>query len=116
MVAGLALVAAVPGENKKPIETLGTIERLKPAFDKLIPQGGCPGKAAGGYVWTEGPVWVNKDGGYLLFSDIPNNRVVKWQEGKGTSVFLKPSGYNGNAHRPEGARLQRPAARPRGPA
>ena len=27
-------------------------------------------------------MWVNKDGGYLLFSDIPNNRVVKWQNGK----------------------------------
>ena len=96
LVAGLAVVASLPGENKKPIETLGTIERLKPAFDKLIPQGAVLEKLSGGYDWTEGPVWVKK-GGYLLFSDIPNNRVVKWQEGKGASDFLKPSGYNGTA-------------------
>jgi gluconolactonase len=47
-----------------------------------------------GFAWTEGPVWVKK-GGFLLFSDIPNNRVLKWQPGKGVSVFLKPSGYLG---------------------
>src|SRR5437016_4246120 len=49
----------------------------------------------GGFAWTEGPVWV-PDAGYLLFSDIPNNRIVKWQEGKGTSDFLKPAGYTGD--------------------
>ena len=29
--------------------------------------------------WSEGPVWFG-DGGYLLWSDIPNNRMLKWQE------------------------------------
>lgn len=91
-----ALVATTTAEDKKQISTLGTIERLKPAFDKLIPQGAVLEKLSGGYLWTEGPVWMNRDGGYLLFSDIPNNRVVKWQEGKGASDYLKPSGYNGN--------------------
>ncbi len=94
-------VTATPGEDKKASGTLGTIERLQPAFDKLIPQGAVLERlsnSASGvpYVWTEGPVWVNKDHGYLLFSDIPNNRVVKWQEGKGASDFLKPSGYTGD--------------------
>ena len=32
---------------------------------------------ATGFEWSEGPVWV-KDGGYLLFSDIPRNSVMKW--------------------------------------
>jgi gluconolactonase len=31
----------------------------------------------------------------LLFSDVPNNRIIKWKEGEGTSVFLQPSGYSG---------------------
>jgi gluconolactonase len=44
--------------------------------------------------WSEGPVWI-KDGGYLLFSDIPRNSVMKWSEKDGLSLFLKPSGYTG---------------------
>jgi gluconolactonase len=47
-----------------------------------------------GFIWSEGPVFVN-DGDYLLFSDVPANRVYKWKEGEGTSVFLTPSGYTG---------------------
>ena len=38
-------------------------------------------------------------GGYLLFSDIPNNAVMKWKDGEGISVFLKPSGYTGTTPR-----------------
>ncbi len=100
LVLVLAVVPATSSEEKKEVATLGTIERLKPAFDKLIPQGAVLERLSHSsngvpYVWTEGPVWV-KDGGYLLFSDIPNNRVVKWQQGKGASDYLKPSGYTGD--------------------
>ena len=49
---------------------------------------------ASGYKWSEGPVYV-KEGDYLLFSDVPANRVYKWNEGKGATVFLEPSGYTG---------------------
>jgi gluconolactonase len=49
---------------------------------------------ASGYKWTEGPVYV-KDGGYLLFSDIPNNTINKWKEGSGASLYLTPSGHTG---------------------
>jgi gluconolactonase len=47
--------------------------------------------------WAEGPVWFG-DGRYLLFSDIPNNRIMRWDEATGeTSVFRHPSCYsNGN--------------------
>jgi gluconolactonase len=41
-------------------------------------------------------VW-NRRKGVLLFSDIPNNVVIQWQEGNGISQFLKPSGYSGSA-------------------
>jgi len=53
-------------------------------------------KLAEGFEWSEGPVWV-RDGGYLLFSDIPNNAVMKWKEGTGIELFLKPAGYTGSA-------------------
>jgi gluconolactonase len=55
---------------------------------------------AAGFEWSEGPVWVPASGetsGYLLFSDIPRNSVMKWVEGEGVSLFLKPSGYTGVA-------------------
>ena len=85
-------------EPKKGYPTMGKIERLEPGFDKLIPKDAVIEKLATGFIWTEGPAWV-KDGGYLLFSDIPHNVVHKWQEGKGVSQYLKPSGYTGKKPR-----------------
>lgn len=95
-LATAALVWTVPssGEDKKAEPPKRGFERLDPRFDKLIPKDAKLETLSEGYAWTEGPVWVKKDGGYLLFSDIPNNRIVKWQDGKATD-FLKPSGYTG---------------------
>jgi gluconolactonase len=74
--------------------TLGKVVRLDPRFDKLIPPGAEMEILAGGFEWTEGPLWI-KDGGYLLFSVIPPNKVCKWKEGEGVSIYLKPSGLTG---------------------
>lgn len=49
---------------------------------------------ADGFKWAEGPLYI-KDSNYLLFSDIPNNSIFKWQEGKGATLYLKPSGHTG---------------------
>ena len=76
--------------------TFGKIHRYEPALDELIPKDAKLEVIASGFDWTEGPVWI-KDPGYLLFSDIPRNSVMRWEEGRGTSVHLKPSGYTGNA-------------------
>ena len=47
--------------------------------------------------WAEGPVWFG-DGRYLLWSDIPNNRILRWDEcSSATSVFRSPAN-NANAH------------------
>jgi gluconolactonase len=72
------------------------VVRLDPRFDKLVPLNVNVEKIVSGRKWVEGPVWNRKER-YLLFSDIPTNSVIKWQEGQGTSVFLKPSGYSGKA-------------------
>lgn len=46
--------------------------------------------------WAEGPVWFN-DGGYLLWSDIPNERILRWIPEHGVSVFRANSNFaNGN--------------------
>jgi gluconolactonase len=72
------------------------IVRLDPRFDKLVPADAVVEKLADGYNWVEGPVWDRK-GGFLLFSDIPSNSIFKWEQGKETSLFMKPSGYTGTA-------------------
>ncbi len=57
---------------------------------------------ATGYAWVEGPVWFG-DANQLLFSDIPNNRILRYVPGVGTSVFREPSNYaNGHTRDREG--------------
>ncbi len=60
-------------------------------------------KIASGMRWSEGPAWFG-DGRYLLWSDIPNNRIMKWEEETGTiSVFRRPSNHaNGNTRDRQG--------------
>ena len=55
--------------------------------------------------WGEGPVWFG-DGRYLLFSDIPNNRILRWDECSGaTSVFRQPSHHANGLARDRQGRL-----------
>jgi gluconolactonase len=60
-------------------------------------------RIAHGFRWCEGPVWFG-DGRYLLWSDIPNNRIMKWEEETGAvSVYRKPSDFaNGNTRDRQG--------------
>jgi gluconolactonase len=63
-------------------------------------------RLATGMRWSEGPVWFG-DGRYLLWSDIPNNRIMKWEEETGAvSIFRKPSNFaNGNTRDRQGRLL-----------
>ena len=92
----LQIVLARAEEVNSSIATSGEIVRLDPRLDQLFPRGAVLEKLAEGFTWVEGPVW-NREGGYLLFSDIPNNSVFKWKEGEGVSLYLRPSGYTGSA-------------------
>lgn len=49
---------------------------------------------ASGFQWTEGPLWID-EGEYLLFSDIPQNKVYKLDKNLDTSTYLFPSGFSG---------------------
>jgi gluconolactonase len=53
--------------------------------------------------WSEGPVWFG-DGRYLLWSDIPNNQILKWEEDTGSvNTFRRPSNFaNGNTRDRQG--------------
>jgi len=60
-------------------------------------------RVATGFRWAEGPAY-SRGGGYLVWSDIPNNRMLRWLEDDGhVSVFRNPSNYsNGNTFDREG--------------
>src|SRR6185295_7119833 len=54
-----------------------SIDRWDPAMDAIVPKDWKIEKLAEGFGWAEGPIWV-RDGGYLLFTDVPGNRMWKW--------------------------------------
>ncbi len=94
MLMLLAASFTPSGAQPTPFPILGQIVRADPRLDKLIPKDAKLEVLANGFTWTEGPVWV-RDGGYLLFSDVPQNTIFRWTEKDGVVPFLKPSGYTG---------------------
>ena len=93
-----ALCVSTSLAQEKTFPPMGSVERLNPRLDKLIPPGAKLERLAEGYDWSEGPVWIKKSG-YLLFSDVPMNTVFRWDEKEGIRPFLKPSGYTGTTPR-----------------
>ena len=69
------------------------VEVLDPRFMGLRLFGSSVEQLLTGLRWGEGPVWFG-DGRYLLLSDIPNNRIIRWDETSGAaSVFRQPSNH-----------------------
>ena len=80
--------AAVPA-------AIGSIQRLDPAFDTLVPKDAQIEKLAGGFTFIEGPLW--RPSNALWFSDVVGNVVRQWTpDGKVTEI-LRPGGYDGNS-------------------
>ena len=69
------------------------VVRLDPALDRIVPAGAVVEKLAGGFQFTEGPVW--HPDGYLLFSDPNANTIYRWSPEGSVSVFRTKSGYSG---------------------
>jgi gluconolactonase len=80
-----------------------SVKVLDPRFQPLILGNAAVERIATGCRFNEGPVWFG-DGRYLLWSDIPNDRIMKWEEETGAvSVFRRPSHYaNGNTRDRQG--------------
>ncbi len=79
------------------------IRIIDPSFTKYRLNLAKVERLATGFRWSEGPVWFG-EGRYLLWSDIPNNRLMKWDEETGAvSVYRKPSNNsNGNTRDRQG--------------
>ena len=72
------------------------IIRNDPAFDRIVPNDAKIEKLAGGFQFTEGPIWVPKSDesdGYLLFSDPNNNVIYRWTQDGQVSIYMTKSGY-----------------------
>src|ERR1043165_1844744 len=79
---------------------------IDPAFDGITQPNAAITRLWTGALWSEGPAW-NAQGRYLLWSDIPNNRQMRWLEDDGhVSVFRLPSNNsNGNTFDFQGRQL-----------
>ncbi|HVH61011.1 MAG TPA: SMP-30/gluconolactonase/LRE family protein [Candidatus Sulfotelmatobacter sp.] len=80
------------GNGIGPVET--KVIRKDPTLDNLFTPGAKIEKLAGGFLFTEGPVW-DREGGYLLFSDPNNNLIYRWTPDGEVSVYRSHSGYTG---------------------
>jgi gluconolactonase len=111
-----AAVPTVSAQQVTPVTlpTFGRLIKEDPRFDALVAPDAKIEVLASGMEWAEGPIWIAKGAvapqpamraagsdstsdGFLLFSDIPRNSIMKWKEGEGLSLFMKPSGYTGIA-------------------
>ncbi len=73
------------------------VQSLDASFDKYRLPLAAIERLSTGHRWCEGPVWFG-DGRYLLWSDIPNNRIMRWDEATGqVGEFRKPSNF-ANGH------------------
>lgn len=77
-------------------EKIGSVVRLDPALDGIVPTDATIEKIAGGFIsndagGVEGPVWIHK--GFLLFSDIPVSIIYSWIPGSKPSIYLGPKDF-----------------------
>lgn len=75
--------------------SVSAFEIIDPAFRAYVLHNAQLKKLAEGCDWAEGPVWFG-DHGCVLFSDIPNDRILRWSEA-GTTVFRHPANHS-NGH------------------
>ena len=82
-----------PGRIGRQTEAKADVRRVDPALDAIVPHELSIEKLAGGFIFTEGPVWAPD--GYLLFSDPNANTIYRWTPDGQVSVFRTKSGYAG---------------------
>lgn len=92
------MLLSAPCMAQTAFDTIGVIERYDNAVNRLLSPGTKAEVIAEGFGWSEGPLWIEKEG-MLLFSDVPQNTVYKWTAQRGKEVYLQPSGYTGPVER-----------------
>ncbi|HTI59324.1 SMP-30/gluconolactonase/LRE family protein [Mucilaginibacter sp.] len=82
-------------QTAKPLMTL---QQFDPQFGAVVSKNAKAKILADGFLWSEGPVWVEKYK-MFIFSDVKKNVIYKWTAKKGKEIYLSPSGYTGNIPR-----------------
>ncbi|CAE6852220.1 SMP-30/gluconolactonase/LRE family protein [Xanthomonas arboricola] len=103
----LAILAACTRKQVPPprFSAIGHLQSFDRSFSDVVAGDARIEKLSEGFTWSEGPAWV-RNGGYLLFTDVPENKLYRLSEDAGLSVLLSPSGYSG----PEQATLREAGA------
>ena len=71
-----------------------TLKQIDPQFSSIVSKTAKAEILADGFLWSEGPVWMESRK-MFLFSDVKKNIIYKWTKEKGKEVYLRPSGYTG---------------------
>ena len=80
------------------VNNAGTVDRIDPRVDALVPIGAIIQKLASGFAFTEGPVWDQRNN-QLYFSDLRSNAIHTWNDEAGLGTYLQP-GFEGDAGHP----------------
>ena len=86
VIAGIAVALAQPQSGSS-----GSVERLDPGLDAIVPAKATIERVAGGFKWPEGPVWIHS--GFLLFSEIPSAVIDKWTPDGKVTTYLGPAEF-----------------------
>ena len=100
MAASCAAEADAPRTRRYDRRLMTNAER----FAAVVPDPSALERLATGAVFTEGPVYLPEER-CVLFSDIPSDRILRWSEAGGLSIFREPSGYANGATRDREGRV-----------
>jgi gluconolactonase len=92
------LVSGVTAGYTQAAKPLMTLEQIDQQFSTLVSKTAKAEILADGFMWSEGPVWIERHN-MFLFSDVKKNVIYKWTKEKGKEIYLSPSGYTGKIPR-----------------
>lgn len=99
MIGILIFTACQPASSSSPDaeipqQTDNFVEKIDDRLDHYLLETSQIETLANGFIWSEGPVWIESQQ-MLLFSDVPANTIYAWDPEQGNRVFLTPSGFTG---------------------
>lgn len=107
VMAALILAVFPPAFGQQAAKAAKAVEIIDPQFADVVSPDAVLTELAGECQFTEGPVWIDSDGaeGYLLFSDIPADRIYRWSKGVPIKVWREPSGNSNGLLQDSGGQL-----------
>lgn len=94
LIASPLFASPIPPTDRQSEPAQATTVTLNSGGDTVIDSAAKVKQLGAGFSWVEGPLWVRR-GQFLLFSDVPKNRIHRWSPEKGMELFLEPSGGTG---------------------